>query len=60
MSVSHIPLLKRILFVLFVLVIYRIGAYIPLPGIDMFGMLMWLNSSTDVMFVIFNCKPVVN
>lgn len=45
---------KRIFFVLFILVIYRLGSYIPLPGIDSLALSEVISSQSGGLLGMFN------
>ncbi|MBN1115275.1 MAG: preprotein translocase subunit SecY [Oligoflexia bacterium] len=54
-SISKIPeLRKRILFTIFILAIYRLGAHVPTPGIDTAALAAFFDRASGTIFGIFN------
>ncbi|MCD6118019.1 preprotein translocase subunit SecY [bacterium] len=54
-SVFKIPdLKKRILFTIGILLIYRVGAHIPMPGINAVALTEWFNQSSNTLFGLYD------
>ena len=54
-SVFKIPDLKRrVLFTLGVLLLYRVGAHVPMPGINAMALTEWFNQSSNTLFGLYD------
>ncbi|RKY77575.1 preprotein translocase subunit SecY, partial [candidate division KSB1 bacterium] len=54
-SVFKIPDLKRrVLFTLGVLLLYRVGAHVPMPGINAVALTEWFNQSSNTLFGLYD------
>ncbi len=54
-GISQIPeLRKRILFTIFILAIYRLGAHVPTPGIDTVALGAFFEKASGTIFGVFN------
>jgi len=54
-SVFKIPDLKRrVLFTLGILLLYRVGAHVPMPGINAVALTEWFNQSSNTLFGLYD------
>ena len=54
-GISKIPeLRKRILFTIFILAVYRLGAHVPTPGIDTVALATFFEKASGTIFGVFN------